>query len=68
MSNHKLMDKYNPKEFEENLYNEWEKKGYFKPSMDKRKLLYSNATTKCNRKITYGTCIRWNNARYVNKI
>ena len=55
MSNHKLMDKYNPKEFEENLYNEWEKKGYFKPSMD-------------NRKITYGTCIRWNNARYVNKI
>ena len=37
MSNHKLMDKYNPKEFEENLYNEWEKKGYFKPSMDKRK-------------------------------
>ena len=34
MSNHKLMDKYNPKEFEENLYNEWEKKGYFKPSMD----------------------------------
>ena len=22
MSNHKLMDKYNPKEFEENLYNE----------------------------------------------
>ena len=28
MSNHKLMDKYNPKEFEENLYNEWEKKGF----------------------------------------
>ena len=26
MSNHKLMDKYNPKEFEENLYNEWERK------------------------------------------
>ena len=37
MSNHKLMDKYNPKEFEEKLYNEWENKGYFKPSMDKRK-------------------------------
>ena len=34
-SNHKLMDKYNPKEFEEKLYEEWEKKGYFKPSMDK---------------------------------
>lgn len=27
--------KYNPKEFEEKLYDEWEKKGYFKPSMDK---------------------------------
>ena len=68
MSNHKLMDKYNPKEFEENLYNEWEKKGYFKPSMDKRKESFCNATTQHYRKITYGTCIRWNNARYVNKI
>ena len=37
MSNHKLMDKYNPKEFEEKLYNEWEEKGYFKPAMDKTK-------------------------------
>ena len=37
MNNHKLMDKYDPKEFEEKLYNEWENKGYFKPSMDKRK-------------------------------
>ena len=36
-SNHKLMDKYNPKEFEEKLYDEWEEKGYFKPSMDKTK-------------------------------
>ena len=32
--------KYNPKDFEENLYNEWEKKGYFKPSMDKNKESY----------------------------
>lgn len=40
MRNHKLMDKYNPKEFEEKLYNEWEKKGYFKPSMDKTKESY----------------------------
>jgi len=40
MSNHKLMDKYNPKEFEEKLYEEWEKKGYFKPSMDKTKESY----------------------------
>ena len=40
MSNHKLMDKYNPKEFEEKLYEGWEKKGYFKPSMDKTKESY----------------------------
>jgi len=40
MSNHKLMDKYSPKEFEQKLYGEWEKKGYFKPSMDKTKESY----------------------------
>lgn len=40
MSKHKLMDKYNPKEFEEKLYEEWEKKGYFKPSMDKNQESY----------------------------
>ena len=40
MSEHKLMDKYNPKEFEEKLYQEWEEKGYFKPSMDKTKESY----------------------------
>ena len=40
MSNHKLMDKYNPKEFEEKLYEQWEKNGYFKPSMDKTKESY----------------------------
>jgi len=40
MSNHKLMDKYSPKEFEEKLYQEWEEKGYFKPSMDKTKESY----------------------------
>ena len=33
----KLQNKYNPKDFEEELYNEWEKNGYFKPSMDKTK-------------------------------
>ena len=26
MEKHKLADKYNPKDFEEKLYNEWEKK------------------------------------------
>ena len=32
---HKLNDKYNPKEFEDKLYEKWEESGYFKPSMDK---------------------------------
>ena len=40
MKENKIIDKYNPKEFEEKLYNEWEKKGYFKPSMDKNKESY----------------------------
>ena len=35
-----LEGKFNPKEFEEKLYEEWEKKGYFKPSMDKDKKPY----------------------------
>lgn len=35
--NHQLADKYNPKEFEEKLYEEWEKKGYFRPCEDKEK-------------------------------
>ena len=32
---HKLNDKYNPKDFEDELYQKWEESGYFKPSMDK---------------------------------
>ena len=28
----KMQDKFNPKDFEEKLYNEWEEKGYFKPN------------------------------------
>jgi len=39
--NHKLNDKYNPKDFEEKNYENWEKKGYFKPSEDKSKIPYS---------------------------
>ena len=35
-----LENKYNPKEFEDKLYEEWEEKGYFKPSMDKTKESY----------------------------
>lgn len=40
MSNHKLNDKFNPKDFEGRLYEEWEKNGYFKPSGDKSKAPY----------------------------
>ena len=40
MKNKKLNDKYNPQDFEEKLYKEWEEKGYFKPSMDKIKESY----------------------------
>ena len=39
--NHKLMDKYDSKQFEQKLYKEWDEKGYFKPSMDKTKPSYS---------------------------
>ncbi len=35
-----LEGKYNPKDFEDELYKEWEEKGYFKPSMDKEKEPY----------------------------
>ena len=34
---HNLEGKYEPKEFEEELYKNWEEKGYFKPSMNKTK-------------------------------
>ena len=36
-----LEGKYNPQDFEQKLYEEWEKKGYFKPSMNKDKKSYS---------------------------
>ncbi len=35
-----MNDKYNPKDFEDKLYKEWEENGYFKPSMDKTKESY----------------------------
>ena len=38
--NHNLEGKYDPKSFEEDLYKNWEEKGYFKPSMDKTKESY----------------------------
>jgi valyl-tRNA synthetase len=37
LENHKMNDKFNPKDFEDKLYQEWEEKGYFKPSNDKTK-------------------------------
>ena len=35
-----LNDKFNPKDFEDELYEKWEKNGYFKPSMDKTRESY----------------------------
>ena len=35
-----IKEKYNPKDFEDELYQRWEEKGYFKPSMDKTKENY----------------------------
>ena len=37
---HKLNEKFNPKDFEDSIYKNWEEKGYFKPSMDKGKEPY----------------------------
>ena len=37
---HKLAEKFNPKDFEDKHYENWEKKGYFKPSDDKTKETY----------------------------
>ena len=37
----KIENKYNPNDFEDKLYEEWEEKGYFKPSMDKTHPSYS---------------------------
>ena len=38
--NHKLQDKFNPKGFEDKIYDNWNKKGYFKPSEDRSKEPY----------------------------
>ena len=37
----KLADKFNPKDFENRIYENWEKKGYFKASPDKNKKPYT---------------------------
>lgn len=33
---------YNPKDFEDRIYNEWEKNGYFKPASDKESPVHEN--------------------------
>lgn len=39
--NHKLNDRFNPKDFEDEIYQNWMNKKYFKPSGDKTKEAYS---------------------------
>lgn len=39
--NHKLNDRFNPKDFEDEIYKNWIDKKYFKPSGDKTKDAYS---------------------------
>lgn len=41
MKEHKLEDKFNPKNFEEEIYKRWKEKEYFKPSEDKTKKPYT---------------------------
>ena len=41
MSKHELEGKFNPKDFEDEIYANWEKEGYFKPSNDKSKKPYT---------------------------
>ena len=38
---HKLNDRFNPKDFEDEIYKEWMDKNYFKPCGDKNKESYS---------------------------
>ena len=40
MKDKKLEENYNPKDFEQKIYENWEEKGCFKPSMDKTKPAY----------------------------
>lgn len=37
---HKINDKFDPKDFEDRLYEHWEKSGFFKPSMDENSESY----------------------------
>ena len=38
---HTLNEKFNPKDFEDEIYKNWEENGYFKPSEDKTKIPYT---------------------------
>ena len=41
MKEHKLEDKFNPKDFEQKIYDNWEEKGYFEAKVDKTKKPYT---------------------------
>ena len=65
-----LEKNYNPKDFEEKIYSDWERDNDFKPDMRSDKdafcvvipppnvtgVLHNASTAKYNRTITYGTC------------
>ena len=40
MDNNILNSKYEPRDFETKIYEDWEEKGYFKPSNDKKMNLF----------------------------
>ena len=62
MKEHNL-NKYDPSEFEENLYKEWNERGYFTPVVDKSKTPYTIVIPPPN-----GTCFSYDSSRYINKI
>ncbi len=39
---------YNPKDFEDRIYNEWEQKGYFKPASDEVSPVHADYVKKCS--------------------
>lgn len=60
---------YDPKEFEDRIYNEWMEKGYFTPKVDKNKAFYNNdAAPEYNRTASSGACSRLHASGFNNKI
>ncbi len=66
----KIKEKYNPKEFEEQLYKKWEDNGYFKPDDDKNKEPFTIMMPPPNvtGKLHMGHALDDTNTRYINKI